>query len=88
MHKSTAPNHNGTTIKARRIKLFYGLHGLSGFERSIKCINLLEDKKYLFLYPDPSVSRPLGVADITDLQEKIFPWRHLEFCTLSPLQQL
>jgi hypothetical protein len=91
MHKSTAPDSNGATVRARRIELFYGLHGLSGSERSIKCIELLEDKKYPFLYPDPLVSSPplsCHVANITGTQEKIFPWRDLEFHTLFPLQRL
>ena len=72
MHKSTAPDSTGATIRAGRIELFYGLHGLSGSECSKKCIELLEDKKYLFLYPDPSISSPTLVSLILQVCKKRF----------------
>lgn len=72
MHKSTAPDSTGATVRARRIELFYGLHGLSGSERSKKCIELLEDKKYPFLYPDPSVNSPASVSLILQVRKKRF----------------
>src|SRR5271155_278247 len=72
MHKSTAPDSTGATVRAHRIELFYGLYGLSGSERSIKCIELLEDKRYLFLYPDPSVSSPALASLILQVCKKRF----------------
>ena len=52
-----------TTIRACRIELFYGLHGLSSSERS---------KKYPFLYPDPLVSSPALVSLILQVRKKRF----------------
>jgi hypothetical protein len=52
------PDENGVTVKARRIELFYGFRGLIGYDLSNRCAELLEDRKFRFLYPDPSVCYP------------------------------
>ena len=71
---------------------FTGIHRILYFLSFADGIELLEDKKYPFLYPDPLVSGPPlprhVTADIAGTQEKIFPWRDLEFHTLFPLQRL
>jgi hypothetical protein len=41
-----------------RIELFYGLQGLTGYDRSNRRDELLEDRKFRILYPDPSVCCP------------------------------
>ena len=56
--KSSMPDGNGVTVKARRIELFYGLQGLTGYDLGNRCAELLEDRKFRFLYPDPSVCCP------------------------------
>jgi hypothetical protein len=56
--KSFMLDENGVAIKARRIELFYGLQGLTGYDLSNRCAELLEDRKFRFLYPDPSVCCP------------------------------
>jgi hypothetical protein len=41
INKCPPPEHNGATIKARRIELFYDLCGLTGVERTNECVELL-----------------------------------------------
>ena len=59
-------------IKARRIEFFYDLYGLTGVERSSKCVELLEEHKFPFLYPDPSVCCPVLVLLISQVRKKRF----------------
>jgi hypothetical protein len=59
-------------IKARRIELFYDLYGLTGAECSSKCVKLLEEYKFLFLYPDSSVYYPTLVLLISQVRKKRF----------------
>lgn len=59
-------------IKARHIELFYNLYGLTGAERSSKCVELLEEYKYLFFYLDPSVCSPALVSLISQVRKRIF----------------
>ena len=51
MPKSSIPDENGVTIKVCRIKLFYGLQGLTGYDLSNRCAELLKDRKFHFFYP-------------------------------------
>jgi hypothetical protein len=72
INKCPPPEHNGAMIKARRIELFYDLYGITGVERSNKCIELLEEHNYPFLYFDPSVCSPALVFLISQVREKRF----------------
>src|SRR5438046_6959062 len=72
MNKCPSPEHKGTMIKARRIGLFYGLYGLTGMECSSKCVELLDEHKFPFLYPDPSVCCPALVLLISQVRKKRF----------------
>jgi hypothetical protein len=61
-----------TGTKARCIVLFYGLYGLTGAKCSSKCVELLEEHKFPFLYPDPSVCCPALVLLISQVRKKRF----------------
>ena len=72
MNKCPSLEHKGAMIKVHRIELFYDLYGLTGAECSSKCVELLEEHKFPFLYPDPSVCCPALVLLISQVRKKRF----------------
>ena len=59
-------------IKVRRIEFFYDLYGFTGAESSSKCIELLEEHKFPFLYPNPSVYCPALMLLISQIRKMRF----------------
>src|SRR5579862_4081275 len=72
MNKYPSLEHKDIMIKVRRIEFFYDLYGFIGVKCSSKCVELLEEYKFPFLYSDPLIYCSVLMLLISQIHKKRF----------------
>ena len=72
INKCPSLEYKGTMIKVHHIEFFYDLYGFTGVECNSKYIESLEEHKFPFLYPNPSVYCPALMLLISQVRKKRF----------------